>query len=116
VPSPEKPDEDRLRLTISEAVCDFKKSPATCDSGRGAADIHAIVTRSDGWRRMQASLCYYFHLKEVQMDRTVDVTIPVEPEAAAALADPRNLEAIGRLVSRLLRPRSDPRPPRSGDR
>jgi hypothetical protein len=40
------------------------------------------------------------------MDRTVDVTIPVEPEAAAALADARNREAVGRLVSRVLRPRS----------
>jgi hypothetical protein len=42
------------------------------------------------------------------MDRTVDVTIPVEPEAAAALADARNREAVGRLVSRVLRPRSGP--------
>ncbi len=42
------------------------------------------------------------------MDTTVDVTIPVEPEAAAALADARNREAIGRLVSRVLRPRSGP--------
>ena len=44
------------------------------------------------------------------MDRTVDVTIPVEPEAAAALADARNREAVGRLVSRVLRPRSGPNP------
>jgi hypothetical protein len=44
------------------------------------------------------------------MDRTVDVTIPVEPEAAAALADARNREAMGRLVSHLLRPRSGPSP------
>ena len=42
------------------------------------------------------------------MDSTVDVTIPVEPEAAAALADARNREAVGRLVSRVLRPRSGP--------
>jgi hypothetical protein len=40
----------------------------------------------------------------------VDVTIPVEPEAAAALLDPRNRQAIGRLVSRVLRPRSGPSP------
>jgi hypothetical protein len=39
------------------------------------------------------------------MGKTIDVTIPVEPEAAAALADPRNREAVGRLVSRVLRPR-----------
>jgi hypothetical protein len=44
------------------------------------------------------------------MDNTVDVTIPVEPEAAAALADARNREAVGRLVSRVLRPRSGPSP------
>jgi len=48
--------------------------------------------------------------EEVRMDNTVDVTIPVEPEAAAALADARNREAVGRLVSRVLRPRSGPSP------
>ena len=44
------------------------------------------------------------------MDNTVDVTIPVEPEAAATLADARNREAVGRLISRVLRPRSGPSP------
>jgi hypothetical protein len=44
------------------------------------------------------------------MDNTVDVTIPVAPEVAAALADARNREAIGRLGSRVLRPRSGPSP------
>ena len=43
------------------------------------------------------------------MDETVDVTIPVAPEAAA-LADARNREAVGRLVSRVLRPRAGPSP------
>ncbi len=42
------------------------------------------------------------------MDNTVDVTISVEPEAAAALADARNRAAVGRLVSRVLRPHSGP--------
>lgn len=42
------------------------------------------------------------------MDATVDVTIPVEAEAAAALVDARNRAAIGRLVSRVLRPHSGP--------
>lgn len=42
------------------------------------------------------------------MGDTVEVTIPVEPEAAAALADARNRAAVGRLVSRVLRPRSGP--------
>lgn len=44
------------------------------------------------------------------MDSTVDVTIPVEPEAAATLADTRNREAVGRLISRVLNPRSGPSP------
>ena len=42
------------------------------------------------------------------MDKTVDVTIPVEPEVAAALSDARNRAAVGRLVSRVLCPRSGP--------
>ena len=44
------------------------------------------------------------------MDKTVDVVIPVEPDAAAALADLRNREAVGRLISRVLRPASGPTP------
>ena len=38
------------------------------------------------------------------MPDTIDVTIPVEPEAAAALQDARKREAIGRIVSRIPRP------------
>ena len=38
------------------------------------------------------------------MPNTIDVTIPVEPEAATALQDVRKREAIGRIVSRILRP------------
>ena len=41
---------------------------------------------------------------------SVDVTIPVEPEVAAALGDARNREAVGRLISRVLRPRAGPSP------
>jgi len=37
---------------------------------------------------------------------TVDIVIPVEAEAAAALADGRTRAAIGRLVSRVLRPQA----------
>jgi hypothetical protein len=44
------------------------------------------------------------------MDKTVDVTIPVEPEAAATLVDARSREAVGRLISRVLRPRAGPSP------
>jgi hypothetical protein len=47
---------------------------------------------------------------EAKMDNTVDVTIPVEPDAAAALADARTREAVGRLVSRVLRRGSGPTP------
>ena len=47
---------------------------------------------------------------EARMPNTIDVTIPVEPEAAAVLADARNREAMGRLVSRVLRPRAGPSP------
>ena len=39
------------------------------------------------------------------MGSTIDVIIPVEPEAAAALQDARNREAVGRLISRILHPR-----------
>jgi hypothetical protein len=44
------------------------------------------------------------------MDNMIDVTIPVEPEAAAALADTRDREAVGRLISRVLSSRSGPSP------
>ena len=44
------------------------------------------------------------------MGKTVAVTIPVDPEAAAALEDARNREAVGRLVSRVLRPGAGPTP------
>jgi len=44
------------------------------------------------------------------MDKTVDVIIPVEPEVAAAVTDARNREAVGRFVSRVLRPRAGPSP------
>lgn len=37
----------------------------------------------------------------------VDVIIPVEAEAAAALSDNRKREAVGRIVSRILRPHPD---------
>lgn len=39
------------------------------------------------------------------MPPTVEVLIPVDPEVAASLTDPRDREAVGRIVSRLLRPR-----------
>ena len=44
------------------------------------------------------------------MSKTVDVTMPVEPETAAALEDERDREAVGRLISRVLRPGSGPTP------
>ena len=42
------------------------------------------------------------------MDATVDVSIPVEPQAAAAMRDARTRQAIGRVVSRLLHPQAGP--------
>jgi hypothetical protein len=42
--------------------------------------------------------------------KTVEVSIPVEAEAAAALADERNREAVGRLISRVLRRDTGPTP------
>jgi hypothetical protein len=42
-------------------------------------------------------------MKEAPMDGTVDITIPVEPMAAADLNDARKREAMGRLISRVLR-------------
>jgi hypothetical protein len=42
------------------------------------------------------------------MPDTVPVTIEVEADAAAALADVRIRAAMGRLVSRVLRPRPGP--------
>ena len=40
------------------------------------------------------------------MGQFITVEIPVEAEAASALADARRRELVGRLVSRMLRPRS----------
>jgi hypothetical protein len=48
----------------------------------------------------------YIAVQEAKEGGTVDVTIPVEPDVAAALADARNRAAVGRLVSRVLRRRS----------
>ena len=42
------------------------------------------------------------------MSDTVEVKIRVEREAAAALRDARNRDAVGRLISRVLRPHSGP--------
>lgn len=59
--------------------------------------------------KLNAALALIVSLElEGIMAKTVDVLIPVEPEAAATLSDGRNREAVGRLVSRVLRPRSGP--------
>ncbi len=44
------------------------------------------------------------------MDNTVEVSIPIEADAAAVLGDARAREAIGRVVSRMLRPSEDADP------
>jgi hypothetical protein len=79
--------------------------------GRSIAGKTATPSRSlpatSALRAPPNSGCYTGFL-EVEMDKTVYETIPVEPEAAAALVDARNREAVGRLVSRVLRPRAGP--------
>jgi hypothetical protein len=50
------------------------------------------------------------HSNISSLKRRSFATLPVGPEAAAALADARNREAVGRLVSRVLRPRAGPSP------
>ncbi len=44
------------------------------------------------------------------MDNMIDVTIPVEREAAAALADTHNRQTVGRLISRVFSSHSGPSP------
>jgi len=44
------------------------------------------------------------------MDELVDISIPVEAEAAKALGDARKREAIGRVISRILKPSKDENP------
>lgn len=44
------------------------------------------------------------------MDDRVEVGIPVEADAAAVLGDARARKAIGRVVSRMLRPSEDADP------
>lgn len=41
------------------------------------------------------------------MNEVTKIEIPVEAATAAALADARRLEAVGRLVDRLVRPGAD---------
>lgn len=41
------------------------------------------------------------------MSQKSKIEIPVKEATAAALADPRRLEAIGRIVDRLVRPDAD---------
>jgi hypothetical protein len=44
------------------------------------------------------------------MDGLIEVPIPVEPEVAAMLEDPRSREEMGRLISRTLRPSAEANP------
>ena len=41
------------------------------------------------------------------MNETSKIEVPVEPATAAALSDSRRLEAVGRLIDRLVRPGAD---------
>jgi hypothetical protein len=44
------------------------------------------------------------------MDGLIEVLIPVEPEVAAMLDDPRSREEMGRLISRTLRSSAEANP------
>ena len=44
------------------------------------------------------------------MDQVATVQIPVAPDTARALDDPRRLAAVGRLVDRIVRPTSEDDP------
>src|SRR5580700_4753946 len=72
-----------------------------------ATSSSASTRRGDGKQRRDD---YIYLPGGVEMDKTVDVTIPVDPGAAAALGDARNREAVGRLISRVLRPAAGPTP------
>ena len=48
------------------------------------------------------AVCYILCPREVQMDTTVEVTLPVDAEAAKALNSPARREAAGRYLSGLL--------------
>src|SRR4051794_578430 len=61
-----------------------RTSPAECGSN-GRKGVPALPSAAEE---------IIFAYEEARMDSTVDVTIPVEPAAAAALADARNREAI----------------------
>jgi hypothetical protein len=50
----------------------------------------------------------YLRRMENRMSDTFEVKIRVEREAAAALRDARSRDAVGRLVSRVLRPHTGP--------
>lgn len=41
------------------------------------------------------------------MNQVTQIQIPVEAETAAALTDARRIEAVGRLVDRMVRPGAD---------
>lgn len=41
------------------------------------------------------------------MNQVSKIEVPVEEATAAALSDVRRLEAVGRLIDRLVRPRAD---------
>ena len=43
----------------------------------------------------------------LRMNQTTKIEIPVDPATAAALSDGRNIEAVGRLIDRLVRPGAD---------
>jgi hypothetical protein len=55
----------------------------------------------------QSPLILYACAQEIVMAGSVNVVIPVEADVEAALTDTRKREAVGRTVSRILRPHPD---------
>ena len=45
--------------------------------------------------------------EEADVNQVTQIQIPVEAETAAALTDARRVEAVGRLVDRMVRPGAD---------
>jgi hypothetical protein len=72
----------------------------------GVTSANPPATNNGSHRPARAPVIVIGYLaidEEIPMDGTVDITIPVEPIAAAELRDARKREAVGKLVSLVLR-------------
>ena len=83
---------------------------ASAVAGNDEAQIGVAVTAGYAGNGSRFTVDTLYSPRRLQMERTVDVTIPVEPETATILANPHNRETAGRILNRILRPRRDPDP------